>query len=64
MVFNMTEEIRCPRCHRNINVDHGYDGEGGVDYCCEYAFYWSLEWTVKITKDNQRSFDELQEHKS
>lgn len=52
-------QTHCPRCKRVIKQNSGYDGEGGVDYCCEYAFYWSREWAVDVTKDNQRSYDEM-----
>lgn len=50
-------ETKCPRCSRRIELDRGHDGEGGVNYCCEYAFYWSREWTVEITEDNKASYE-------
>jgi hypothetical protein len=50
---------KCPRCSRSIELNNGYDGEGGVDYCCEYAFYWRREWTVEITEDNKASYERM-----
>lgn len=59
-----TYATKCPRCSRRMELDRGYDGEGGVGYCCEYAFYWDREWTVRVNKDNQRSYDEMMKERT
>ncbi len=54
-----TTRTQCPRCHRCIEMDTGYDGEGGISYCCEYTFEWRREWTVEITDGNRASYEAM-----
>ena len=56
-IFGNSHPItKCPRCGRKIEVDSGHDGEGSVNYCCEYAFYSSRVWQLEITDDNRESY--------